>query len=447
LTADVSPARAGALRVLAASRRGGWPDRALKDELRRGRFSARDAALCTRLSYGVLQNEKLLDFYLAARSRLPLARLESGILDILRLGAYQMVFLDKVPDYAGVSVCVDMARALSGAKAAGYVNAVLRALLRGPLPQPGGTDVERLSVLYSRPAWQVALYLNRLGADACEALLRADNGTPPTWVQTNPLRARMEALRERLAADGVDAEPHPFVPGCLALSRTGDIEALETYRAGWFLVADPAARLAVLAARPQPGETVIDGCAAPGGKSFLAAMEMQNRGQILACDIYGHKKTLLEKGAARLGLSAVTPRLKDAGVFDPSLEGSADLVIADLPCSGLGVVRKKPDIRNRSAEDVADLPSVQRRLLHNLARYVRPGGRLLYVTCTLRVEENEAVADDFLQTHSTFAPKPFTLPPPVGGTDGRVTLWPHRVETDGFFIALFARMDGGGGDI
>ncbi|MDR2670310.1 MAG: 16S rRNA (cytosine(967)-C(5))-methyltransferase RsmB [Oscillospiraceae bacterium] len=442
--ADVSPARDGARRVLAARRRGGWPDRALKDELRRGRFSVRDAALCTRLSYGVLQNEKLLDFYLAAHSRLPLTRLEAGILDILRLGAYQIVFLDKIPDYAGVSACVDMARALSGAKAAGYVNAVLRAVLRGPLPQPGGTDVERLSVLYSRPAWQVALYLDRLGPDECEALLRADNGSPPIWVQANPLRGRAEELAERLAADGVEAAPHPFVPGCLALSRTGDIEALETYRAGWFLVADPAAWLAVSAACPQPGETVIDGCAAPGGKSFLTAMAMQDRGRVLACDIHGHKMTLLEKGAARLGLSAVTPCRKDAGVFDPSLAESADLVIADLPCSGLGVVRKKPDIRDRDAGDVAGLPAVQRRLLFNLARYVRPGGRLLYVTCTLRTEENEAVADDFLQSHPAFAPKPFTLPSPVGGADGRVTLWPHRVETDGFFIALFARTGGGG---
>ncbi|MDR0381529.1 MAG: 16S rRNA (cytosine(967)-C(5))-methyltransferase RsmB [Oscillospiraceae bacterium] len=439
---DATPARAGALRVLAARRHGGWPDRALKEELRRGQFSARDAALCTRLSYGVLQNEKLLDFYLAARSRLPLTRLEAGILDILRLGAYQLVFLDKVPDYAGVSACVDMARALSGDRAAGYVNAVLRALLREPLPQPGGTDVERLSVLYSRPAWQVALYLDRLGPDECEALLRADNGAPPVWVQANPLCGRVEELTERLAAEGVASAPHPFVPGCLALSHTGDIEALETYRAGWFLVADPAARLAVSAARPRPGETVIDGCAAPGGKSFLAALEMQNRGRVLACDIHRHKKTLLEKGAARLGLSAVAPCIKDAGVFDPSWEGSADLVIADLPCSGLGVVRKKPDIRDRDAGDVAGLPAVQRRLLYNLARYVRPGGRLLYVTCTLRTEENEAVADDFLRDHPAFAPEPFALPPPVGGTKGRVTLWPHRAETDGFFIALFGRTGG-----
>lgn len=437
----MTPARAAALRVLSAVRRGGWSDGALKEELRRSGLCSRDAALCTRLVYGVQQNESLLDFYLAGHSTRPLGRLENRVLDILRLGAYQIVFLDKIPDYAGVSACVDMAREASGSGAAGYVNAVLRALARAPaLPAPDGDFVRRMSVLYSHPAWLVENYLDRLDEAECEALLRANNGIPPLWIQANRLKCDGDALREALAADGAEALPHPFLPGCLALSHSGDPEALEAYRKGLFLIADPASRLGVMAAAPKPGDFVIDGCAAPGGKSFLAAVEMENTGRILSCDIHAHKMNLIKKGGARLGLSIVEPCLKDAAVFDPTLEKQADIVIADLPCSGLGVIAKKPDVRRKRPEDIQNLPAVQRRLLANLCRYVKPGGRLLYITCTLNRVENEDVATAFLEARPDFDSEPFTLPAPVGHiSEGQVTLWPHRQETDGFFIALFRR--------
>jgi 16S rRNA (cytosine967-C5)-methyltransferase len=428
--------------VLTEQEKGGFSDRLLKRELRRAGLEPREAALCTRLCYGVLQNRALLDFYLAGCSSIPLSRLEARVLNILRLGAYQTVFLDKTPDYAAVSACVDMARAVSNPKTAGYVNAVLRALLRKPtLPVPGGPTAQRLSVLYSQPLWQTETYLARLGEAETEALLAKNNEIPPLWIQHNPCRGTAEQLAISLVGEGVKLIPHPWLPGCFALENTGDMERLEAFRAGRFLVADPAARLAVLAADPRPGDRVIDGCAAPGGKSFLAAMAMEDRGEVLAFDIHPHKLTLLEKGRDRLGLTAVKAGLKDAGVSDPALFQSADLVVADLPCSGLGVVGKKPDIRYKREEDIRALPVLQLSLLQNLSRYVKPGGTLLYATCTLRREENEAVAQAFLAADPAFAPTPFALPEPIGpAVEGMFTLWPHKHETDGFFIAKFVRL-------
>ena len=434
-------ARTVALRVIVASDRGGWTDRLLKRELRRANLDSREAALCTRLCYGVVQNRTLLDFWLAPHSKIPLGKLESRVLGILRLGAYQALFLDKIPDFAGVSACVDMARAASGERAAGFVNAVLRALLRSPCPAPAGEARERLSLLYSRPAWQVEAYLETLGEGETESLLAADNTAPPLWVHVNPLRATVEHLRDALAAEGVATDPHPWLPGCLSLRGAGDIERLASWKQGLFLVADPAARLAVMAADPPPGAHVIDGCAAPGGKAFFAAMHMLGRGVVSAFDIHPHKLSLLRQGRDRLGLdNIVRIGLKDAGVFDPTLADSADLVLADLPCSGLGIVRKKPDIRFKTAGSVSGLPLVQRRLLLNLSRYVKPGGKLLYSTCTLRQAENEEVADAFLRECPGFLPQPFVLPCQGGDAPGgRLTVWPHIHGTDGFFICLLQR--------
>lgn len=434
-------ARTVALRVLTGQEKGGWSDKLLKRELRQAELSGREAALCTRLCYGVLQQRTLLDFYLTAFSSIPLPRLEARVLNILRLGAYQILFLDKVPDYAGVSACVDMAKAVSNPRTAGFVNAVLRALARAQkLPEPGGSVVERLSVRYSQPPWQVETYLARLGEAETEALLAANNDITPTWIHRNPGKGDEQSLRDALAQEGARMQEHPWLPDCFSLEEAGDLERLSAYRDGLFLVADPAARLAVMAARPQPGWTVIDGCAAPGGKSFLTAMAMDNRGRVLSGDIHPHKMELLDKGGQRLGLTIVQPTLKDAGVFDPEWEATADLVIADLPCSGLGVVRKKPDIRYKKREELSALPGVQDRLLSNLSRYVRPGGLLLHITCTLRREENEDVSHRFLAGHPTFAAEPFALPAPVGAApEGMLTLWPHRYGVDGFFIALYRR--------
>ena len=425
---------------------GGWSDQILKKQLAAAGLDRRDGALATQLCFGVLQNLLLLDFHLSKFSNLPLKKLESKVLQALRLGAYQMLFLDKIPHSAAVNRAVELTRThCKNPRAPGMVNAVLRNLERNldRLPTiPQDDPVQYLSILYSHPAWLVEELLLRLGLDETARLLEADNSRPPVTAMVNTLKTTPEALAGTLAAQGAEAEPHPWLEGCLLLSRTGDLEGLPAFQEGLFYVQDPASRLAVLAAGPEPGMRVLDVCAAPGGKTFAAALAMEDRGEIFSCDLHPHKKKLIQAGADRLGLSCVRPMTADGRQFRPEWEGAFDLVLVDAPCSGLGVIRKKPDIRYKDPAPLAGLPQVQRAILDNACRYVKPGGALLYSTCTVLRRENEEVAAAFLEGHPDYKAEPFTLPGSVGTAgDGMITLWPQVHGTDGFFICKL-RKDG-----
>jgi 16S rRNA (cytosine967-C5)-methyltransferase len=258
--------------------------------------------------------------------------------------------------------------------------------------------------------------------------------------QVNICRTGEEEALGQLRAEGVSAERHPWLPGCLVLSGTGDVEELSAFRDGLFYMQDAAARLAVTAAGLEPGMSVLDACAAPGGKSFAAAMDMRDEGEILSCDIHPHKKGTIEAGAARLGLKSIRAAVMDAGKHNAQLDGTFDAIIADVPCSGLGVIRKKPEIRYHDPERLKELPEIQKRILSNVSAYVKPGGVLIYSTCTLLRRENEDVVHDFMGAHPEYELEPFVLPDPVGAAEkGMITLWPHIHGTDGFFIAKLRR--------
>ena len=432
-----------ALRVLEACRASSaWADAALQAQLVRDRLSPADAALATRIVYGVLQNRMLLDFYLSAWCTQKVDHLQVPLADILRIGAYQILFLDKVPDSAAVNESVNLARLSGRGAASGLVNAVLRKVSAHkndlpPLPQED--PVRALALSTSHPVWLVERMLSLLGREEAEAFLRENNRTAPLTVQVNPLRTTAESLRAELEAAGIDVRPHPWVPGCLELSGAGNPASLPSFREGRFLIQDAAARLVTLAAAPEPGWRVLDLCAAPGGKSFSAAMAMGDRGEILACDLYPKKLTRIDEGAARLGLSSIRTRAADAREPLPEWAGSADLVLADVPCSGLGIIRKKPDIRYKSPDTLRDLPALQSAILRGAASCVRPGGVLLYSTCTVLPEENEQVTDAFLAEHPDFCREPFALPEPAGQTAGQLTLWPQRHGTDGFYLCRMKR--------
>jgi 16S rRNA (cytosine967-C5)-methyltransferase len=267
-----------------------------------------------------------------------------------------------------------------------------------------------------------------------EALLQADNAQPATVIHTNPLKTTPQALADALRAQGVQVEADPALPDCFTITGTGDLEQNECFRKGWFQVQDRAARFAVLAAGPEPGMDVLDACAAPGGKSFQAAMAMENRGSILSCDLQEKKLGRIKAGAQRLGITCIETRAMDGRAFLPELEGRFDLVITDVPCSGLGIIRKKPDIRYKDPEPLLALPAIQRDILRNNARYVKPGGVLMYSTCTVLRRENQDVVQAFLGEHPEFSLEGFTLPG-IGKCDGMLTLWPHIHGTDGFFMA------------
>lgn len=438
-------AREAALLTLnACHRQGGWSDGVLKKQLAAAKLDSRDAALATQLCFGVLQNQLLLDFYLSQFSNIALSRMEGKVLQALRLGAYQMLFLDRIPHSAAVNCSVEMTKRLcKNPRAAGMVNGILRSVERNldHLPAiPNIDPVSYLSILYSHPEWLVKEFCMTLGTEEGAKLLAADNHQPPMTVMVNTLRGTAEQVAQRLTEQGVEVTPHPWFADCLILTKTGDLEGLEAFREGLFYVQDPASRLAVEAAEVRSGMRVLDCCAAPGGKSFAAGIAMKNEGELISCDIHPHKKKLLQAGADRLGLSLLRPMTADGKVFRPEWEGAFDRVLVDAPCSGLGVIRKKPDIRYKDPDPLKGLPEVQRTILDNASRYVRPGGILLYSTCTLLPRENEEVVRWFLEGHKDFKAEAFTLPGPVGtAADGLVTLLPHRHGTDGFFICRMRR--------
>ncbi len=435
---------AAMLALNACQRQGGWSDGALKKQLSAAELSGRDAALATQLCFGVLQNQMLLDFYLAKFSNIPLKRMEGKVVQTLRLGAYQMLFLTRIPHSAAVNSAVALVKThCKNPRAAGMVNGILRSMERSlqNMPViPQGDPVAYLSTLYSHPEWLVKEFILSLGEEETAQLLAADNSQPPTAVMVNTTRTTVEALKAMLEADHVEAEPHPWLENCLLLSRTGDLERLEAFQQGLFYVQDPASRLSVLAAGAKPGMRMLDCCAAPGGKSFAAAIAMENQGEIVSCDLHPHKKKLIQAGADRLGLTIITPKTADGKVFRPEWERAFDLVLVDAPCSGLGVIRKKPDIRYKDPAPLADLPAVQLDILRNAARYVKPGGTLMYSTCTLLYRENGEVVETFLAENKAYKAEAFTLPGAIGPVQsGSVTLWPHRHGTDGFFISKMRR--------
>lgn len=440
----MSAREAALLTLSACERQGAWSDGFLKKALREAKLDRRDAALATRLCLGVLQNRMLLDFYIGHYSNMKPEKMEISVRNALRLGIYQMAFLTRIPHSAAVNESVELTRKYCrNPRAYGMVNGILRSVSRSidKLPVIDPEDPLRyLSVRYSHPIWLVREFEAILGREETEQLLSADNGEVPVTVQVNTCKTTMNEVLSSLIADGISAQQHPWLPNCLILSGTGDMEELPAFHNGLIYVQDAAARLAVTAAGLRPGMRVLDACAAPGGKSFSAAMDLNDTGEILSCDIHPHKKKLIETGAARLGLSCVKVSVMDAGRRNEAMESTFDAVIADVPCSGMGVIRKKPEIRYKDPVQLAGLPDVQFKILHNVSAYVKPGGVLLYATCTLFRKENEAIVNSFLKNHTGYAPEPFSLPGSMGAAEGgMITLWPHLHGTDGFFIAKIRR--------
>ena len=440
---STSNARECALCVLVACRRSGaWADASLKAQLGKASLKPQDAALCSRIVYGVMQNELLLDYYLSAYCTQKLDHLQPPLADILRIGAYQILFLDKVPDHAAVSESVELCRTNGRAAASGLVNAVLRKVAQNKAHPPAlpQDTLSRLSIAYSHPKWLVEKLSALLGDAEAEQFLRIDNEASPITAQVNPLKSDGAALVRELSGEGIEARAHAWVPGCFELSGTGDLTTLAAFYQGRFTVQDAAAKLVTYAAGFEKGQDVLDVCAAPGGKSFAAAFAMENEGHILSCDLHENKLKRIREGAQRLGITCIETACADGRIFREEWAGRFDTVICDVPCSGLGIIRKKPDIRYKDARELKALPEIQRAILENSARYVRPGGVLVYSTCTVLPEENENLTDAFLSSHPEFIYEEFSLPNGEAAP-GYLTLWPQRSGTDGFYLSRMRRRE------
>ena len=433
-------ARETALNALIACRKeGAWSNGVLKEYIQRDRLDPRDAGLATRLCYGVLQNQAKLDFYLKQLLTGKLKDLHPVVRDILHLGLYQIYELDKIPESAAVNESVALAKKYNkNPKAAALVNGVLRNAVRtkGALKEPVSYAEK-----YSHPDDLITLLKANLPKGKLEPMLKADNESPDTVVQVNTLKTTAPALRKLLEEQGVSVREHGWMKDCLVLSGTGNLENLPAFRDGLFYVQDPASKLSVLCAKlPKEEIRVLDCCSAPGGKSFAAAISMGGTGSITSCDVHEHKTALIRNGADRLGLANITARKQDATELVSEWVDAMDVVICDAPCSGLGIIRKKPDIRYKNLKEMEDLPALQLTILRNQANYVKPDGVLMYSTCTVLRRENEDVVKAFLEERNDFYLEPLELPEVFPKNEsGMLTLIPGEYDTDGFFISRLRR--------
>ncbi|HEX9020009.1 MAG TPA: 16S rRNA (cytosine(967)-C(5))-methyltransferase RsmB [Nitrospirota bacterium] len=415
---------------------------ALVEEARRS-FDARDSSFILELVYGVLRNRALLDWTLDQLSVQPVGKTDSWTRNILRLGAYQMRFLDRVPVSASVNTAAELAKAYG--KKSGYVNGLLRNLdrKRDAIPYPGSGDpIQRLSVLHSHPEWLVARWVERFGAEAAETLLENNNRPAPLTIRTNTLKTTREGLKASLDSEGARTVDSTYSPIGLELVSGPGFQEFSSFRKGWFAIQDEAAQLISMMLAPRPGEKVLDACAAPGGKATHLAELMNNRGTLIALESDPKRIERIRENSARLGASIIVPTLGDATQY---AEGVFDKVLIDAPCSGLGVLRRHPDGRwNKSEKSIKEKQALQKKILENCSKLVKHGGALVYATCTTEPEENENVIDDFLVKHAEFVfddPRPF-LPASAGklvDAKGFFRTFPDEPATDGFFGARMVK--------
>ena len=406
----------------------------------------RDKSFVCNIVYGTLDRLILIDYNLGLYLNQPVKKLKPELHTILRMGTYQLLFMDKVPSRAAVNESVNLAKVNKSHFAASMVNAVLRRISDNglKLPESADNETEYLSVKYSCPEWLISLWINSYGYDNAVMLAEKALEAPPLVIRCNTVKTSVDDLIWTLAEEGVVAQKSEILQNALLIDTSVAVDELEAYKNGLFHVQDSASQICCLAVDAKPGETVFDLCSAPGGKAFTIAQMMENTGVLRAFDIYQSRVELIKHGASRLGLSNVFSYLSDASIFNENY-GSADRVLCDVPCSGLGIIRRKPEIRFKSPSDIDNLPDLQYRILCNAVRYLKDGGRLIYSTCTLNPKENSEVCDRFLKEHPYFSAVDI-LPdfPRYGNEEKYLTLMPHIHSTDGFFVAVFEKNGGAG---
>lgn len=435
----VSPARRAAARILERVETDqAFADLALDAEIDRANLSPRDAALATEIVFGVLRWRRWLDALLAPHSKRRLDRLDPRVLTLLRLTAYQIVFLERVPAWAAVNDAVTLARAREKPGVPEFVNAVLRAFARRGdterRPRLPRDPVDALAVRCSFPTWLAARWVDRYGTEEAERLMLAMNERPPLTMRVNTARTTREQAERRLGEEeGLRATPTRYAPEGLVVEHGARPGRWKAFLAGEVVPQDEASMLVSRILEPRPGETVADVCAAPGTKTTHLAALMENRGRVIAFDPQPQRLALVTEAASRLGFDVIETRLGPVEELAPGFAGACDRVLVDAPCTNLGVLRRNPDVKwRRTPEDIGRGQARQRRILAAAATMVKPGGRLVYATCSLEPEENDEVARAFLAADPAFeVDPPAGMPIPLDAT-GTLRCFPHRHDTDGF---------------
>jgi len=427
---------------------GAYNNIALRKALARNNaLSRQDKAFVTELVNGALRNLIYLDYVIGRFSKTKAAKMKPFVLGVLRTAVYQIMFMDKTPDFAACDESVKLVKKRGLTGLAPFVNGVLRSVARDKASLGmAESSVEDLCLKYSYPRWIADYWAEHYGFDITARMCRGLHQAPSVSIAVNTLRTDKASLADALRADGVSVRDGLYLDNSLIISGTSDISGLKTFIDGHFFVIDESSMIAAEVLAPPKGAKILDVCSAPGGKACVLACLCGDDAEILAFDIYEHKVWLIEDTLSRLGVTSVTPLIGDATVFDPALEESADCVLLDAPCSGLGLIRKKPEIKYRKTmDDVDELAGLQRRMLANVSRYVAPGGVLVYSVCTISPRECEDVAEWFTENH------PFEPVPIKGEFDGRPGISTPRqgclqvlpvseeVCADAFFIAKFRR--------
>ena len=383
---------------------GAYANIALRKSLAESNIDQRSRAFVTDLVNETLRNLIQIDYTINSFSKTPINKMKPFIANLLRISVCQIRHMEKIPDRAAVNEAVVLTKAHGYTDLSGFVNGILRNISR-----ENASKINSLSLKYSYPKWLIEKLSQWLKKDEIvQEFLENSHRPPPVIILANIHKTSQNQLVELLQSEGVDATPlsetgkHPFI----MLRQPGDITRLSAFKDGLFFVIDPGAIHAVEALDPQPGQTIMDLCAAPGGKTFAIAGLMKNQGNLLAYDIHPHRIELIKQTGKRLGLSIITSTIKDATVFDPELANTADAILLDAPCTGFGTIRKHPEIKyNRTPQDIKDMANLQKEMLTVAAKYLKPGGKLVYCTCTVSLEENTYNIKNFLENHPNFSLK------------------------------------------
>ena len=409
-------------------------------------LSFEEKAFITELVNGTLRNIIYIDYIINNFSKTKTSKMKPIILNILRISVYQLMFMNKIPVSAICNEAVKLAKKKKFDGLSGFVNAVLRNISRNKdnikLPSEEKEPIKFLSIKYSYPEWIIKTWLLEMDYEIVKEICQANNLSPKISICVNTNKTNKQELKDIFLKEGIEFQDGHISENSLYIFKTKDISESEAFKKGYFHIMDESSMLAVECLAPKKGQTIFDVCSAPGGKSFYLAYLMQNKGQIFSRDIHSHKIELIENNKKRLGLNIINTQQLDASIFRPEDENKADAIILDVPCSGLGILRKKPDIKyNKSIEDIDSLVLIQRNILKACAKYVKKGGTMLYCTCTISKKENLENIQWFLENFD-FELAPISLKNNLNietSENGYIQILPNMFQTDGFFIAKLKR--------
>ncbi|RKL68946.1 16S rRNA (cytosine(967)-C(5))-methyltransferase [Salipaludibacillus neizhouensis] len=423
----------------------------LNDTIKKENIASIDVPLLTEIVYGTIQYQKRIDFYLEAYSKKPLVKIDDWVHILWRLTVYQLIFLDRVPDHAAINEAVEISKKRGHKGISGMTNGILRSFLRHPLPEFSSikNETERLAVETSHPEWLLKRWSKQYGAERASSIAFANLTHPTHSVRVNTNRVTKEEVMESLQDQGLEVKESPYVEECLYVKK-GSLANTKAFENGWISIQDEGSMLVTLALDPQQGESILDACAAPGGKSMHIAERMQNIGEVVSIDIHSHKVKLIHDQAKRLELSIVHGEVADARQLHEKYDKeSFDRILVDAPCSGLGVIQRKPDLKwSKKEEDIHRLSEIQQSIVEAVWPLLKKGGRLVYSTCTVDREENDDVVTAFVEENeeAIFDDQLLTRIPGIIASEkkenpGYFQLFPGEFRTDGFFISAILKRE------